>query len=161
MSRLAIQPLTRRDVRRAAAVIAKCTPVSRHLKAAQLKALLKLETNLLLTAWWDGELVGTGRAARVVMPGSAPAHRAPDGWYLLGVNVLPSHRRLGVGDALVRARLAWMRQRTHEAWFFTRRSNEASLALHRPYGFEVVREHFWFPGTPFEEGEAVLLRAAL
>lgn len=88
---------------------------------------------------------------------------AVDGWYLLGLVVDPAARRRGVGAALTRARMAWMRdQGADRAWYFVSDQNPASIAMHAAFGFRVVARTpaFSIPGVPFT-GTGLLLAAPL
>ena len=93
---------------------------------------------LLLVAELDGEIVGFGRA-RYLTPEDDDAGDLPEGWFLTGVIVRPHVRRRGVGRALTRARLTWIREHADEAWYFCNQKNDVSIALHDPFGFEYVR----------------------
>jgi GNAT superfamily N-acetyltransferase len=68
-----------------------------------------------------------------------PEHSTPDvvpaGWYLLGVIVDPEFRRRGVGEALIRARLEWIAQRSPRAYYLAAAVNRATIDLHAKFGF--------------------------
>lgn len=88
------------------------------------------------------------------------ARNIKDGWYLTGIIVDPDHRRCGVGRHLVQARLDWLSTRADRAWYFASAQNEASLELHREFGFSEVSRSFEVPGVTFTGGVGVLcLRA--
>ena len=59
----------------------------------------------MLVATVAGVPVGYGVAHRMALPG------LPDGWYLGGVVVTPTHRRQGIAARLTRARLDWIAAR--------------------------------------------------
>ncbi|MGZ4394298.1 MAG: N-acetyltransferase family protein [Gaiellaceae bacterium] len=115
----------------------------------------------LVVASVAGELVGFGRTSLFEPPPDGPSDTAPRGYYLVGLTVAREARRRGVGRALTEARLAWIRDRADEAWYFVNARNEASLELHRQLGFVEVTRTFSFPGVTFEGGEGVLCRATL
>jgi ribosomal protein S18 acetylase RimI-like enzyme len=115
----------------------------------------------LVVASVDGELAGFGRTAFFEPPPDAAPDVAPQGYYLTGVVVAPSARRRGVGHLLTEARLDWIRARAVEAWYFANATNDASLALHRAFGFVEVTRTFSFPEVTFDGGEGVLCRATL
>ncbi len=96
---------------------------------------------------------------RFVAPARAPANVSPPGFYLVGLQVLPAHRRRGIGSALTRRRLEWVFDRAPEAWFFTNIRNQASRALHEKLGFVPVTTDFWHPGVTFDGGTGLLARA--
>ena len=87
-----------------------------------------------MTVWWSPDLVE-----------DPPANVVPAGYYLMGTWVEPTVRRHGLGLALAQARLDWIRERADEAWYWTRRDNEASQRLHQRLGFVPFTEDFWFP----------------
>jgi ribosomal protein S18 acetylase RimI-like enzyme len=116
---------------------------------------------LLVVAETADEVVGYGRARLFAPEIDAPADTAPEGHYLMGLFVRPDSRRLGIGSALVEARLRWIRRRTHEAWYFVNARNEASIELHNRFGFVEVTRAFSFPKVTFGGGEGILFRARL
>ena len=85
---------------------------------------------------------------------------APTGHYLGGVTVRPGFRRRGVAVELTQARLEWVWERAEGAWYVVNARNEASLALHRRWGFTEVARGAAFHAVTFDGGEGVLLRAA-
>jgi len=111
---------------------------------------------LLLVAEVEGELVGYGRARLLDAIGGAPT-----GYYLTGLFVRAGSRRAGVGAALTEARLRWIAERADEAWFFANARNDASIALHRRFGFEEVTRDFDVPGVTFDGGQGILFRSPL
>ncbi len=107
------------------------------------------------------EPVAFGLVALVTEFDPPAPHTVPSGWYLMGLFVAPPFRRGGVARALTRARLAWIRERAPEAWYFSDASNAASIALHREAGFAEVTREFVAPGVTFDSGVGVLFRCAL
>ena len=85
---------------------------------------------------------------------------ALSGHYLGGVTVRPDFRRLGVASELTGARMAWIWERADHAWYVVNALNEASLALHRRWGFREVARGPGFHTVTFDGGEGVLLQAA-
>lgn len=113
----------------------------------------------LVVAEAEAGVLGYGRVAYCVPPEDGPANTAPEGYYLGGVLVRPDARRLGVGRALTVARVAWVRKRASEVWYFTNARNTASLRMHADLGFEEVTRDFSFPNVTFDGGVGVLCRA--
>ena len=70
-------------------------------------------------------------------------------------------RPSGAGEALTRARIAWVAERATEVWYYANAGNRASLALHAALGFEEVTREFTVVGVSFEGGVGVLCRAVL
>lgn len=84
---------------------------------------------------------------------------AEAGHYLGGVTVDPFHRRHGVASALTAARLAWIWERSADAWYVTNSQNLASIHLHRCWGFDEVARSASFHTTHFTGGEGILFHA--
>lgn len=117
--------------------------------------------NLVLLAEVEDEIVGFARARHFEPPAPLSERTAPAGWYLLGVNVLPTHRRRGVGAELTRARLRWITERAGEAYYFTEEENHASIALHERLGFREVSRAVEYPGASVSASGRVLYRVEL
>jgi len=115
----------------------------------------------LLVALHRGQVAGYGRVSRFEPGPDAPVNVAPAGYYLTGLLVAPGYRRLGLGERLTRARMAWAATRATEIWFFANAANQASLRLHQRLGFREVARDFVYPGVTFAGGVGVLGRAAL
>jgi GNAT superfamily N-acetyltransferase len=79
----------------------------------------------LLLAQSGGQVAGYGRARRFAPPPGAPANVAPAGYYLTRLLVSPARRRLGIGEQLTRARMAWAATRATEIWFFANAAHRA------------------------------------
>jgi GNAT superfamily N-acetyltransferase len=107
------------------------------------------------------ELIGYGRTAWFEPGPAAPPNAAPAGYYLVGLVVDPSWRRRGVASAIISARLAWVAQRSCEAWYFADVRNRVSIQLHERAGFETVTDDFWFPTVPDGGGSHLLGRVTL
>jgi ribosomal protein S18 acetylase RimI-like enzyme len=117
--------------------------------------------NLVLVAQSAGQVIGVARARHFEPPAPSSESTAPAGWYLLGVNVLPSHRRQGVGAELTRERLRWIAERADEAFYFTQEENQASIALHARLGFREVSRAVEYPGALDPSSDRVLYRLEL
>jgi ribosomal protein S18 acetylase RimI-like enzyme len=117
------------------------------------------DDRLVVVAEAGDGIVGFARARRLEPVPAEAASDAPAGWYLLGVEVLPPHRRRGVGAELTRARLHWIAERADEAFYFTAAGNHASIALHGRFGFREVGRGLEIPGAdPAGRGSRVLYR---
>jgi ribosomal protein S18 acetylase RimI-like enzyme len=104
----------------------------------------------LYVAQADEDVVGYGRLRY---------HRkaTPPGHYLGGVVVDPQWRRHGIGTDLTRCRIevAWAAG-AQIIYYFANSRNEASIAMHRGFGFTELERPFEFPGVTFEGGVGVL-----
>ncbi len=114
----------------------------------------------LLVAEVGGGVVGYGRAGRLGRRPDAGG-TLPEGWYLLGVAIVDAWRRRGIGRVLTERRLAWIAERTHEAWYFVNARNLPSIDLHRDFGFVEVSRRLDAAGVSFEGGEGILFRLDL
>lgn len=117
--------------------------------------------NRLFVAEDAGRVAGFGRVA-LQRPGvhHHPAEM-PEGWYLIGVIVAPDARRRGIGEALGRHRLAWIRERADAAFSFINRENWASRDLLLALGFEPQELEFRHERAELEPGQGQLYRARL
>lgn len=108
-----------------------------------------------------GEIEGrlAGWAATKYWPN--PEGTAPAGHYLMGVTVVPEHRRRGLGRALIAHRLEWISERSDFAMFFANARNEASIAAHRAWSFEEIASGEEFRGVRFSGDVGGLFRASL
>ena len=111
---------------------------------------------ILLVADVDGGVVGFGRVRQV-----APREGVPGGWYLMGIIVHRAYRRRGIGLHLTHRRLAWIRERSREAFYFANKENRASIDLHARLGFEQVSDEFEYERASFARGDGCLYRASL
>jgi ribosomal protein S18 acetylase RimI-like enzyme len=125
-------------------------------RAGAMVRSLERPDRWLWVAASGAEIVGFGRLAGLAAadPGSAP----PAGLYLGGVSVSPAHRRRGIGRALTRARLAhaFAEQNADRVWYFANANNEASIALHREFGFVEVERPMRAAPIAFAGGMGVL-----
>lgn len=122
---------------------------------------LREPDRLLLVAEDARRIIGYGRTMHFRRTADAPADSVPTGYYLTGLVVDASCRRMGVGSELTRARLVWISGRATEAWYFANARNAASIALHAQLGFREVTREFSFPGLSFNGSEGILFRAGL
>jgi ribosomal protein S18 acetylase RimI-like enzyme len=107
----------------------------------------------LFVAEAHGQIAGYGRVVYVdadpQVEGAAPA-----GWYLLGLVVDRAWRRRGIGEALTRARIAWVAERSPRVYYFTGRGNLASQALHQRLGFTEMPGAWIPPGGRPEDAHS-------
>jgi ribosomal protein S18 acetylase RimI-like enzyme len=113
---------------------------------------------LLLVAEVEGVIAAFGQAHHL---DEHPVDHAPPGWYLTGVTVLPPYRRSGLAYRLTTARLDWIAERTHEAWYFANAQNAASIRLHDELGFTEVSRAPAIHGVSFDGGGGVLFRRGI
>ena len=114
-----------------------------------------------LVAEADARTVGFGKVARFVPPADSPANAAPSGWYLAGVVVSPAWRRRGIGALLTRSRLEWIAERADRAYYFANARNQASIDLHRRFGFVELTRDFHHPKVTFKGGVGILFSCEL
>lgn len=96
---------------------------------------------VLFVAEVGSSIVGYGRAVHATAPAD------PEGWYLLGVAVSEAWRRRGIGEALTRARMEWVANRSDQIYYFTHEDNLASQALHERLGFVEMSTPFVPPAS--------------
>ena len=88
----------------------------------------------------EGEVVGYGSCRFRAWSETHEGSGLPDGWYLSGLQVLPSHRRRGIGRALTEHRIKWLSERTDVVYYNADEVNGPSIHLHEALGFvEVAR----------------------
>lgn len=158
---VAVRSAVAADVPRWAAMLAAHDGRAEREHRERLRRRLHERRGCMLVAEVPGPvLAGAGRVVWLEPGGGGdgPAGAAPAGWYLVGLVVDPAHRRAGIGEALTRARLAWVLERAGEAWYFANAANRASLDLHARLGFVEVTRDFTIPGVEFEGGVGVLGR---
>lgn len=107
----------------------------------------------------EGAVVAFARCGYRAADPAFPA--LPEGWYLIGINVLPQWRRRGIGAALTAHRLAWLSGRADTVYYNTSPQNRASAALHEVFGFEMVAEGVGAPGHGAPLAGQRLFRAVL
>ena len=91
--------------------------------------LARTERVALVGAFVNDELIGFARVAWVEFEASQ-ANQAPSGWYLLGVNVLSTHRRRGIATLLTNWRIDWLANRADRLFYVAIATNVASIRLH-------------------------------
>lgn len=111
---------------------------------------------LLLVAEIGNNIVGFGRAHYFAPPPDPPVNIAPEGWYLMGVIVRKSFRRKGTAKALTLRRLKWLSKRASKAYYFTIAGNQASIDLHKPFGFTEITRDFIYPGITTQSCRGIL-----
>jgi len=112
--------------------------------------------SVLLVADVGDAIAGYGKAGHFAPPPGSPANVAPAGFYLTGVIVDPTFRRRGIGLALTRARLDWIRGRSPRAYYFGNERNRVTIELHRAVGFVELTRDFSHPQVRFEGGVGIL-----
>ena len=95
-------------------------------------------------AFVDEQLIGFGRVAQVEFEASQ-MNQSPSGWYLLGVNVRPTHRRRGIATLLTNWRIDWLANRADQLFYVAVPTNVASIKLHEGLGFVKVQENVSMP----------------
>lgn len=144
------------------------------LGPGDLPSLVALERAAQALPWSEAQLheelthadaIVRGARRGDALVGYAAWRRTVDELWLLGLAVLPAHRRHGVGRALVDEgpRLARARD-ARELWLEVRKGNAGARALYEAAGFVVVGERrgYYRPlieGAPRED--AVLMRRPL
>lgn len=115
------------------------------------------ESSFLVVAESGGRVVGYGLVAWL------EPETTPEGFYLLGVVVDPSFGRKGIGHAMTRMRMDWIRERADQAFYFANVANEATIDLHEQFGFREVRRQSEIAGVTFDggTGTGVLYQAVL
>ena len=108
----------------------------------------------------SNEVIGWAMVRKFERP-STSGESIPGGWYLTGLSVDPTVRRRGIGRALTSSRLKWLQGNTATVRYFTEKDNEASIALHRKFGFTPVREHLCKDTLIFGQGSGVLFEKHL
>ena len=136
-------------------------PAAHAAKLEKLLASSAAGQARVLAAQHGSRLVGIAKITRFTPPPDSPSNIAPAGWYLSGVIVAKDYRRRGIGRRLTQARLNWIAERDRAAYYFSNARNNASIDLHRAFGFVELTRDFTFPGASFEGGAGILFKAAL
>ncbi len=103
---------------------------SRAVSPEQVSAALADDRLVLMTAEVDGRAVGFALAHALPR-----FDGRPEKLFLYEIEVRASHRRQGIGRALMEALAAFARKRDHaEVFWITQRSNTAATALYRACG---------------------------
>lgn len=159
--RIRVRAATSGDVGACADLATSVSDIDHQTWTQILHRDLAGEDRLLAVATRGKHVVGYGRTLYFTPPADAPGNVAPAGYYLLGLVVDPTHRRMGAGAALTAYRLAWLADRTKQAWYFADIRNGASRALHANAGFTEVTSDFWFPGASESDDSHMLCRMEL
>ena len=110
----------------------------------------------------EDSIVGYARSAYIKCPTDALPNHQPEGWYLGGVIVAPSHRRRGLGHRLTAVRLAALvSQGVPEVFFMVNATNHASIDLHLTFGFQELTRDFSGRDAHFEGGVGIVFRLDL
>lgn len=140
---------------------------SRPAHAASYQRAIADAGRLVVVAELDGEVVGWGQTYHhssptdPAPPDPAPPDPALGGHYLGGVTVDPLHRRQGIAAALTEERMRWIAERDDEAFFVVNPQNQASIDLHKHWGFDEVLRADRLTGVTFSGGVGLLMRASL
>jgi ribosomal protein S18 acetylase RimI-like enzyme len=118
-------------------------------------------TGEIVVAEVAGQVVGVAKLHRFTPPDDAPTNAAPAGWYLSGLIVATDCRRRGIGRRLTRARVDWIAARDRVAYYFANAGNQASIDLHREFGFVEMTRDFAYPRVSFQGGVGILFKAEL
>ncbi|MFF2487268.1 GNAT family N-acetyltransferase [Microbacterium sp. NPDC058062] len=113
------------------------------------------DDRLVVVAVVDGKIVAAAKTHHQ----STPEGGAPQGYYLGGLAVHPSHRREGIGLALTRVRVEWVWARADTVHYFTDEDNIASLQMHAAFGFEEIARLPTILGAQANREHLVLFRA--
>ena len=140
-----LQPLRREHLLAAAQMAASTSGRSvDDLQKIYERDLTRAERAAQVGAFVNDELIGFGRIVQVEI--EAPqANQAPSGWYLLGVNVVVTHRRQGIATLLTNWRIDWLANRTDQLFYVAVPTNVASIRLHAALGFVKVQENVAMP----------------
>jgi ribosomal protein S18 acetylase RimI-like enzyme len=84
-------------------------------------------------------VVGYGHTVRHERSPDAETDSSPSGFFLAGLLVAPEFRRDGIGSRLTSARLEALRAETKTVFYLADPENQATISLHRRFGFEEVR----------------------
>lgn len=110
-----------------------------------MKEMQEVNTTSVFIAEIPGLAIGFS-ILRYFVPGEdAPDNTAPEGWYLLGINVKKDYRRRGVGSELIRARLRAIPHEYDTVYFFTNPKNLTSQLFHERFGFIKIEEDIVYP----------------
>ena len=134
---------------------------ARHLDRLAMQLGRGEESEQIVVASIDNEIVGYGRSTHFEPPEQSPPDTAPSGWYLAGLIVAPQHRRAGIGLALTQHRMEQLSLRTRSVSCFASALNQATIDLHAKLGFVELTRRFIFPGVTFTGGAGILFRADL
>lgn len=130
---MTIKPMTREDVFMVHQVETACFSMPWSIDSFQ--DIFSYRDNYYMTAWEDGQIVGFIGLMAVAGEGD-----------ITNVAVLPSYRKRGIGDALVKSILSLAEEKNiTKIMLEVRASNEAAIHLYEKYGFEFlcVRKNYY------------------
>ena len=126
MAQIRIRPMTPEDAVQVHRVEEACFSVPWSLESFQ--DIFRFGENYYLTAW-DGEQI-VGFIGLMAVAGEGD---------ITNVAVLPSYRKQGIGDSLVREMLTVAKEKKIcKIMLEVRASNEAAIHLYEKYGFEFL-----------------------
>lgn len=124
--KVTIRPMTPEDATAVYQVEEACFSVPWSLEDFQ--DIFRFGENYYLTAWDEDRIVGFIGLMAVAGEGD-----------ITNVAVLPSHRKQGIGDRLVREMLALAKEKEiSKIMLEVRASNQAAIHLYEKYGFEFL-----------------------
>lgn len=126
MAEIIIKTMKPEDVEKVYRVEEACFSVPWSLE--NFRNIFRYGENYYLTAWDGDEIVGFIGLMAVAGEGD-----------ITNVAVLPSHRKQGIGDLLVRSMIALAKEKEiSKIMLEVRASNEAAIHLYEKYGFEFI-----------------------
>lgn len=127
-----------------------------------IQEMLDVETTGVFIAEIPGLAIGFSILRYFIPAKDAPTNSAPEGWYLLGINVKKDFRRRGVGSELIRARLKAIPESFDKVYFFTNPKNLTSQLFHEKFGFTRINDDIVYPNrkhtTVYYEGDLKSMR---
>lgn len=133
MAQIIIKEMTPEDVEQVWQVEVACFSTPWSLDNFQ--RIFRYKENYYLTAW-DGDTI-VGFIGLMAVAGEGD---------ITNVAVLPSHRKQGIGDQLVRSMIALAKEKDiSKIMLEVRASNEAAIHLYEKYGFEFlcIRKNYY------------------
>ncbi|EPZ52451.1 FR47-like protein [Bacteriovorax sp. BAL6_X] len=116
----------------------------------------------LIVAILDEEVVGYGRSILYTQEMvDRYKYKAPIGWYLMGLTVLPEYRGCGIGDLLTQERLRHIGQISTKAYYVVNEKNKTSIKMHEKYGFKIKEKGPGFLKIAFNDGLGILYECSL
>ena len=106
--------------------------------------LARTEKVAQVGAFVNDQLIGFGRVVWVEIE-AFQVNRAPNGWYLLGVNVLSAFQRRGIATLLTNWRIDWFADRADDLFYVATPTNVASIRLNEALGFVKAQENVFMP----------------
>lgn len=128
---------------------------------SELKDIVVATDFHMLVAEVNGEIVGFGRSILYDLNKIIVPHKAPSGWYLMGVIVNEEFRRRGIGQVLTQIRIEEISKISNEVFYIVNAENKSSIKLHEKIGFEIIDEGAGFLKVTFSGGKGYLCRKIL